>query len=158
TGRKALTTALLESATPDDAWQLARSMAAFVSEFSKDLRAKLLEQACEYLEGSDHRGDAIFFLLREADAPGVRDHLFEQAVAYRKKKKYDVAMLYLRTLARDPSIGFPVRLELAFCGVKVSAKTPDASSRAGDPCLRNFANLVDQDAALLAKEVSKAKW
>ena len=133
-------------------------MTAFVGEFSTDLRTRLFEKACTHLERNDHRGDAILSLLREADAPKLRDKLFENAVAYRKKKKYETAMIYLRTLARDPSIGFPVREELAFCGVKVSAKSADAASRAGDPCLRNVANLLEQDAGLLAKEVTKAKW
>src|SRR5688572_30674553 len=67
-------------------------------------------------------------------------------------------MVYLRTVARDPSIGFPVRLELAFCGLKTSAEALDEAGRAADPCLRNFASLLEQDADLLTKEVAKAKW
>lgn len=157
-GRKALTGALLEAASPELAWQLARSVAAFVSEFSADLRTKLFDKACGYLEANDHRSDALLFLLREADAVKLRENLFERAEALRKKKKYEAAMAYLRTVARDPSIGFEVRLELAFCGLKLSAKSPDAANRAGDPCLRNFANLLEQDAALLTKEIGKAKW
>lgn len=157
-GRKALTAALLDASTADSAWQLARSVSSFAKDFSPDLRTRIFDQGCKHLEAEDHRSDALLFLLREADAAGVRDKLFDRAVAWRKKKKYEPAMLYLRTLARDPSIGFATRLELAFCGLKLSSKSPDAAARASDPCLRNFANLLDQDAESLAKEVSKAKW
>jgi hypothetical protein len=93
-----------------------------------------------------------------ADAAGLRDGLVESAVALRKKKKYDTAMLYLRAVARDPSIGFAVRLELALCGLKVSAHALDVADRSADPCLRHLGTLLEQDAELLTKEVEKAKW
>jgi hypothetical protein len=157
-GRTALTDALLAAGTPDEAWQHARSAGAFARDLSDDLRVRIFKQACVYLEAADRRVDPLLSLFREADAGGLRDRLFDRAAALRKKKKYDEAMLYLRTAARDPSIGFPVRLELALCGLKTSAKAADVASRAGDPCLRHFADLLDQDAGLLAKEVEGAKW
>jgi hypothetical protein len=157
-GRKALTAALLAAPTPEAGWQLARACAAFAADLTADLRRRVFDQACEYLEADDRRADPLLFLLREADAAALRDDLFEKAVALRKKKKYEAAMVYLRTVARDPSIGFPVRLELAFCGLKTSAEALDTAGRAADPCLRNFATLLEQDADLLTKEVAKAKW
>lgn len=157
-GRKVLTDALLAAETAEKAWELARSVAPFVKDFSADLRKKVFEEACEYLEAADHRADALLFLLRDADAGALREQFFERAVALRKKKKYPTAMVYLKTVARDPSIGFPVRLELALCGLKTSAKSLEAADRAGDPCLRNFNTLLEQDAEQLFKEVEKAKW
>ena len=157
-GRDAMTAALLAANSPEEAWQLARAVSAFAADLPAKLRERAFEQACAYLEADDRRADALLFLLREADANGLRDRLFEKAVALRKKKKYDAAMVYLRTVARDPSIGFPVRLELAFTGLKTSAKSLDAASRSADGALRSFGTLLEQDPDLLAKEVEKAKW
>ena len=157
-GRAALTAALTAAATADEAWQAARAVAPFAKELSADLREAVFEAACEHLEAADHRSDAFLFLLREADPGAVKDQLFDRAVALRKKKKYPTAMVYLKTVARDPSVGFPVRLELALCGLKVSGKGLDAADRAGDQCLRSFGTLLELDADQLLKEVEKAKW
>ncbi len=155
-GRKAMTQTLLDAPTAEQAWTLARSCAVFARDLKAELRAEVFDRACTLLEADDRRSDPLLFLLREADSATLRDQLFDKAVALRKKKKYAAALLYLKTVARDPSIGFPVRLELALCGLKTSAK--EVANRAGDPCIRNFSSLVDQDAELLTKEVEKAKW
>jgi HEAT repeat protein len=157
-GRAALTEALQAAGTADEAWQAARAVAPFARELSAELTGAVFAAACDHLEAADHRADAFLFLLREADPGAVREQLFGRAVALRKKKKYATAMIYLKTVARDPSVGFGVRLELALCGLKVSGKGLDAADRAGDPCLRSFGTLLEQDADQLRKEVESAKW
>jgi HEAT repeat protein len=157
-GRKGLTDALLAAETPEAAWEFARLVAGFAADLTAAMRGKMFALACRFVEADDRRADALLFVLREADAAGLRDGLVEKAVALRKKKKYDVAMLYLRAVARDPSIGFDVRLELALCGLKVSAHALDVADRSSDPCLRHLGVLVEQDADQLTKEVGKAKW
>lgn len=158
TGRKALTDALLAAESPEAAWEFARLVAGFVGDLSAGLRTRLFELASAHLEADDRRADALLFLLRDADAAGLREGLVEKAVELRKKKKFDAAMVYLRTVARDPSIGFPVRLELALCGLKVSRHELDVADRQADLSLRNLGLLLEQDADLLTKEVEKAKW
>src|SRR4029078_867660 len=64
----------------------------------------------------------------------------------------------LSVVPRDRGRGVAVRQELAFCGLKVSAKELDPHARDADPCLRNFDTLFQQDAGLLKKEIEKAKF
>jgi hypothetical protein len=157
-GRSALATAVLAAPTVEEMWPLARSVAPFVGTFGAKLRDEIFRKACKFLEADDHRSDPLLFLLREADAPGLRDQLHEQAVARRKKKDYDTALKYLKLLARDPAVGFPVRLELALCGLKRSDKDVSAESRQHDPSLRQFEHVLGQNAPEVLKQVEKAKW
>lgn len=157
-GRKSLVAALLAAESTDEMWQLARLIAPFAKGFAAKLQADIRARACKFLEADDHRADPLFFLLRETDVAGLRDALLEVAVAKRKKKDYETAHKYLKLLARDPSIGFAVRLELALVGLKLSDKNLAADARHQDHCLRNFATAVGQNAADTAREVEKAKW
>lgn len=157
-GRKALVTALTEAEGHDETWQLARTVATFGKELTPAARGEIFTAACGYLEQGDHRTDPFLFVLRETDAADTQEKLVEQAVALRKKKKYDAAMTYLKAVARDPAVGFPVRLEIALTGLKVSRKDVDPLSREGDPCLRSLDTLFQQDAEQLLKELDKAKF
>jgi HEAT repeats len=157
-GREALTAALLEAETADRSWALAKAQAPFVKEYPEDWRDKVFKRAAEYVEAGDRRADALLFLLREAGAADLHDRLEQRAVALRKKKAYPAALLYLRLLARDPALGFPTRLELAACGLKVSPKDLAHEARATDPCLGQFANLIQQDDEELLRQLEKTKW
>jgi hypothetical protein len=157
-GREAITSALLGAENPDRAWTLARAQAPYVKGYPGAWRDEVFEQACDYLSSGDRRADALLFLLREADATDLRDRLEQKAVALRKKKDYPDALHYLRLLARDPALGFATRLELAACGLKVSGKDLAHEVRAADPCLGQFANLIQQDDEALARELGKMKW
>ena len=157
-GRKALVTALLNAESMDDLWRLARIIAPFGKTLAPAVRAEIVDHLCKEIEAESHRGDPLLFLLKESDPAALRDDLFEKAVAKRKKKAYPAAVLYLKWLARDPAIGFPIRLELAMCGLKVSSKDVSHDSRANDPSLRHFSHVLGQDAAGVQAEVEKAKW
>lgn len=158
TGRKSLVTALLAAETQDEMWQLARLIAPFAKSFAAKLRADVSAKACKYLEADDHKGDPLFFLLREADSATLRDELLEKAVAKRKKKDYEGALRYLKLLARDPAVGFAVRLELGMVGLKQSAKNVAPDARNIDHSLRNFSSALGQDAAETTAQTTKAKW
>jgi HEAT repeat protein len=157
-GREALTDALLGADNPDKAWNLARAQAAFAKDFPKGWRDQVFAKAAGYVEAGDRRADPLLFLLREAAATDLHDRVEERAVALRKKKAYPTALLYLRLLARDPAIGFATRLELAACGLKVSPKDLAREARSTDPCLANFANLIQQDDEELLRQLGKMKW
>jgi HEAT repeat protein len=157
-GRKALTAALLLADTPDRAWQLAKVQAPFVREYPADWREGVFKMAGEHLEAGDRRADALLFLLREADVAELRDRLEQRAMAWRKKKGYATALLYLRLLGRDPACGLSIRLELAACGLKTSARDLAADARAADPCLQQFVHLAQQDDGQLSGELAKMKW
>ena len=157
-GRKALAAALAAADHLDEMWQLARSVAPFVGDFTEKVRGELFAKAAKYVEADDHRSDPLLFLLREADAAGLRDRLYDQAVAKRKQKDYETALKYVKLVARDPAVGFPIRLELALCGLKMSSKDVAADARANDPSLRQFEHLLAQDPAEVLKQVEKAKW
>ena len=157
-GRERLGGALLEAKTADEAWQLARSVATFAAEFPEKLRESIFARAGKYVESGDHRVDPLLFLLREIDSTKLRDRLFEQAISLRKKKDYDAALKYLKVLTRDPSAGYPIRLEAALCGLKKSVKEIAADSRGNDPCLRLFEQTLGNHAAETLKTVEAAKW
>jgi hypothetical protein len=157
-GRRAMAEALLEAESPDHAWLLARAQERFLRDYEPALRKRLLARACAYLEQGDRRADALLSVLRAADAAGLRDALEERALALRKKKKYEAALLFLRLLGRDPACGAPIRMELAACGLKLSARDLSAEARAADPCLNSFTNLVHSFPDELAEFLRKAKW
>jgi HEAT repeat protein len=157
-GRQALVKTVLASEAQDELWALVKLIAPFAKGVSGKLRTDVLTRACKFLEADDHRSDPLFFLLREADAPALREELFERAVARRKKKDYETAIKYLKLLARDPSVGFDVRFELATVGVKLSAKNVAADARHNDHCLRNFSTCLSLHAAQTLDLVGKAKW
>jgi HEAT repeat protein len=157
-GRAELAKGLLAAETADALWPLARAVAPFAGGFDAARRAELLEAARDHIDADDGRAEPLLFLLRATDAHGLRDALFDRAVARRKKKQYPAALKYLKLLGRDPAAGLPVRLELALCGLKLSAKELAADQRAADPCLRQFEPLVSRSAAEVLAEVGKAKW
>ena len=132
-GRNALTAALLEAESPDQAWPMARARRRSPRDYPAEWREEVFERAAKHLEGGDRRADPLLFLLRETDAADLRDRLEQRALAHRKKKAYATALLYLRLLARDPACGFAIRLELAACGLKVSGKELAAESRGRRP-------------------------
>jgi hypothetical protein len=157
-GRQALADAVLDAASPDDVWVLARAIAPYFGDFPAATHQTVFTRACKYLDASDRRADALLFLLREADPRAHRDRLEERGVALRKKKDYARALAYFRLLARDPACAAPVRFELAACGLKTSAKDVSAEARAADPVLQQFAALVQNHEAEVTQALQKAKW
>ncbi len=157
-GRQALAEAVLDAATPDEAWFLARAIAPFFRDFSAQAADKLFAKACQYLDAGDRRADALLFLMREADPRSLRDRLEERGVALRKKKDYARALTYFRLLARDPACAASVRFELAGCGLKVSTKDLNADARAADPALQQFAALIHSHESEVSEMLQKAKW
>ena len=157
-GQKALHKALLEAENPDAAWSLARALTPFVKSFPKGLVDKVFAQACAYHEVGDRRAEPFFFFLREADAAKLRDRLEEKAMSARKKKNYEGAVGYLKLLARDPAIGFSIRLELACCGLHVSNKALSPEARANDPSLAAFSHLIAGYEEDTRKSLEKTKW
>lgn len=155
-GQEALVGALLEVNSADEAWFLARAQADL--KHTAATHKRLLERACQSLEGDGHVAEPILFVLRKADPAWVRDQLFDRAVAYRKKKKYDEALIYLKLLIRDPSAGEPIRQELAACGLHLSAKDLAPEARAADPALQQFARLVHNPDGEPLAFLKAAKW
>jgi hypothetical protein len=157
-GRAALTRAMVEAASPDQAWVLARAQAPLINDYPPAWRGELFGKACAALEAGDRRADAFLFLLREADAAELRDQLAARGLALRKKKDYAKALMYLRYLARDPACGLAVRLELAGCGLKTSSQDLAGEARANDPVLEQVSRLVHAQPAELAEYLASARW
>jgi HEAT repeat protein len=157
-GREALLGALLEAETPDQAWVLARTQVQIARDHPGDWRDEVFKTAGQHIEVNDRRAEPLLFFLRETDAHDLRDRLEERGVHWRKKKDYERALHYFRLLARDPACGFPIRLELASCGLKVSSQDLSATARASDPALQQFMSLCQIDADTLIDTLSKSKW
>jgi hypothetical protein len=157
-GREALARALLEAQSPEETWILARTQAPLAGQYPAELLKKLFAQTGVFLEANDRRAEALLFLLREADARGLRDRLEERALTLRKKKAYATALIYLRLLARDPACAEDVRFEMAACGLKLSEHDLAVETRMADPCLQQFARLVHSHDTDPAERVQQAKW
>lgn len=157
-GREALAGKLLEAESPDEAWTLARGQTSLVKHYPAVLRARLLAQACEYLEEGDRRADPLLFLLREGDPREVRDQIEERALALRKKKHYEKALTFLRLLTRDPACGEGIRFEAAACGLKVSGHDLAAEARTADAALQQFARLVHSHEVHPCERIEQARW
>lgn len=157
-GREALAAELLNAATPEDAWPLARAQTPVAPSYSAALRARLFNQACKYLEAEDRRAEPLLFLLREANNRDLRDRLEERAETLRKKKQYAGALQYLRLLGRDPACGEELRFLLAACGLKRSQHDLSAEGRAADPSLGQFARLIHNHQTDPLVYVRKASW
>jgi hypothetical protein len=157
-GRDALIRALLAADSPDDAWNLARTQIALKEGFAAGHKRRLFTLACEYLESEDRRADALLFLLREIDAKDLRDQLEERALDLRKKRKYALALMYLRLLGRDPACAESLRFEAAGCGLKNSQHDLAQESRSADPALQQFARLIHSHDIEPATRLKQARW
>ncbi|MCC6421765.1 MAG: HEAT repeat domain-containing protein [Gemmataceae bacterium] len=158
TGRQALFEELLAAPVPDETWFLARALGESARDLPDTDRDRLFAQACRYQDEEDRRAEALWFLLREADAEQARTLIEERALALRKKRDYAKALAYLRLLTRDPAAGAPVRFEQAAVGLKLSGRDPSAVARNADPCLAQFARLLQEPAVDLPGAVAKGKW
>jgi HEAT repeat protein len=158
TGREALFHALLDAATPDTAWALARAQIESARSWPAAQHTKVFTQACVWHDADDRRADALWFLLREVDGETVRQRIEERALALRKKKDFPRSLGYWRLLTRDPAVGTEVRFQLAATLLKVSSHDPAAAAREADPALHQFNRLVQDPAFDLIGEVRKAKW
>ncbi len=157
-GRAALCELLKEASSYEAAWDLARVVAPLSRADPEHWLDELFPKACGYLESGDRMADPLFFVLREADAHDLRDRLEKRAQALVKKRDFETAHQVYRGLARDPSIGFPLRLGLAACGLKISAKDVDREARSHDACLGHFAELARQDEAAVMSYLTKTSW
>jgi HEAT repeat protein len=158
TGRSALANLLLKADTPDRAWMLARAQAHGASAFDASLRKRLFEKTCKYLEEGDRRADAFLHVLRAANPAEVNENIHNYALAQLKKKKYEMAQRFLRLLTRDPACGPLIRLEMAGCSLKVSAKDLNSEARTADPSLDQFTSLLHSYPAETSEFVKKTKW
>jgi HEAT repeat protein len=157
-GRRALVRALVEAASPDEAWFLARAQMPLVREYPAELLRELFARGCDLLEANDRRAEAVLALLREADARSLRDQLEVRAVTLRKKKAYAEALTYFRWLARDPACAEAIRYETAACGLKLSDRDLAAETRANDLCLGQFARLVHSYEVDPVERLRQTKW
>jgi hypothetical protein len=157
-GRKALAKRLSEAETSDTAWPLARVLGRFAHAEPEAWADELFPLAAKYLETGDRRADPLLFVLREASASGLRARLEKRARALVEKKAFDTAHLVYRALARDPAAGFPYRLGLATCGLKLSARELSSEARGHDPCLDQFVELVRQNSEAVLAELGQTAW
>jgi hypothetical protein len=157
-GRKALAARLAAADSADAAWPLARVLARFAQDDPEAWVKELFGQATKYLEAGDRRADPLLFVLREGSAAVLRERLQKRAAALVAKESFEAAHLVYRTLARDPAAGFPYRLDLAICGLKVSAKELGSEARSHDPTLATFTELVRLDSAAVLAQVEKTSW
>jgi HEAT repeat protein len=157
-GREALFEAALAAETVDEAWFLARALGESARELPAKARDRLFEQACAWQDEDDRRADALWFLLRAADAEGTKERIEARAQALCKKHDYAKAAAYLRLLTRDPACGPQLRFEQAALGLKLSPHDTAAVARDADASLDQFTRLLQDPAFDLIGAVGKAKW
>jgi len=120
---------------------------------------ELFPVAAAHIEaGADQRANPVLFAMREGSTAGLRDRLDKRATALVKKKEFEKAHQFHRVLARDPAIGFPIRLGMAACGLKVSSKDLDDTARGHDHSLHDFAIVAAADQAAVLAHLEKTPW
>ena len=137
---------------------MARALTPFFRDTDAPTRKHLLDEACSRLESGDRRADPLIFVLRETDPKSLRDELETRAVAFRKKKDFARALVYLKLLTRDPACGEAIRFEMAACALKQSDRDLAADHRASDPCLQQFARLAHNHETPPIERLRAAKW
>lgn len=157
-GKAALVEELLQVASPDECWNLARALAPFLRSADPATRKRIWAEASARLESGDRRADPLLFVLRETDPKQLRDELEAKALGLRKKKDYSRALVYFRLLSRDPSCGEAIRFEMAATGLKLSERDLAADHRATDPCLQQFARLAHNHEQPPIERLRAAKW
>jgi HEAT repeat protein len=157
-GKEALVQQLFEAVSPEETWSLARALTPFFRAADSATRKRLLAEAGVRLESGDRRADPLIFVLRETDAKSLRDELETRAMAFRKKKDYARALVYLKLLTRDPGCGEEIRFEMAACALKQSERNLAADHRASDPCLQQFARLAHNHEQPPIERIRAAKW
>jgi hypothetical protein len=157
-GREVLFEALLGAETVDETWFLARSLGESARELPVKAQERLFKQACAEQDRDDRRADALWFLLRAADAEATKEQIEERALALRKKRDFAKALAYVRLLTRDPACGPQLRFEQAALGLKLSAHDTAAVARNTDASLAQFTRLLQDPAFDLLGTVGKAKW
>jgi HEAT repeat protein len=157
-GRKALIQELLECESIDETWSLARFLVPLVRKNSEKWVEPVFSVAVSLLEAGDRRAEPLLFLLRETQPGLLRDRLDQRAQSLVKKKDFEKALVVYRALARDPAVGFAIRLALALVGLKLSPKQLDEHARSQDPCLHQFAQTASEDASIVLKELDKTTW
>jgi hypothetical protein len=137
---------------------LVKAEAAHVKTFPPALRESLFRPACAWLEANDRRGEALLFLLREADPSALQERLAKRGQELRKKSRFAEALHYFRHIARDPACAPPLRMELAACGLRVSGHDLNPEARAADLALQQFTRLLPGYEAEILDFLKKAKW
>jgi HEAT repeat protein len=157
-GRKALVKQLLQTESLDEAWSIARFLLPHARKNAEEWFDELFTAAISAIEAGDRRAEPLLFLLRETQPGALRDRLDQRAQTLVKKQDFEKALLVYRVLARDPAIGFPIRLGLAMVGLKLSQKQLEEHARAQDPCLHHFALLAADHAADVLRQLEKTAW
>jgi HEAT repeat protein len=158
TGKTALVQELLDAASLDGSWDLARAISPFLRDADAATRKRLWAEASERLESGDRRADPLIFVLRETDAKMLRDDLETKALGHRKKKDYARAIVFLKLLTRDPACGEAIRFEMAGTALKLSERNLAADHRVSDPCLQQFARLAHNHEQPPIERLRAAKW
>jgi len=157
-GRDVLLANLQEADNLDERWSLARALAARIAELSASQRTRLFTQACALQDDDDRRAGPLWFLLRHVDGKWVQAQIEKRAAALREKRKYAAALVYYRLLAQDPALSEDIRFDLAATGLKQSAHDLSAAARQDDPCLKQFARLLENAAFDLIGRLKKTRW
>jgi HEAT repeat protein len=157
-GRTSLVKLLREAETPDDAWNLTRTLAPLAQADPASWADDLFPAAISYVEAGDRRADPLLFVLRESGHAGLRERLEKRAASLVKKGNFEIANLVYRVLARDPAVGMPIRMQIAACGLMVSNKELESEFRANDPSLHQLADLARVDADGVLAFLGKTSW
>ncbi|HWO94294.1 MAG TPA: HEAT repeat domain-containing protein [Dehalococcoidia bacterium] len=138
-----LVRALRSSESPEDAWTLARLVAARAAELTPALVKAVSEEALHAVERGDARAEAILHALRAADPARHREVLLQHGQRLLKKGKTEDAARILAPLDRGEADA-EARFALAVALLKTSPKDLNRKVRLGDRSLSLFAGLVDE--------------
>jgi len=153
----ALLEALLAETNMDRTWRLAKILKPHAAALEPRLRARLAQQAARELQGTTPRGDALLYLLRQADAAAADGLLREAAFGAMKAKRWAQAVEIFRKLVHSAAFDDASRYALSLCNLKLSPKELAPHVRAEDFALRGLQALRRQGGPALEARLLKEK-
>jgi hypothetical protein len=138
-----LAKALLETGDADRAWMLRGVLRPSAKKVSGATRKQMLQTATSRLSAGDRNWEALFAIVRDADAPAAAEAMRELAAKLRRSNP-EKALTVLRVLCRNEGATDEDRYALAAAELARSPKDTRPAARSGDESLRLLGTLLDR--------------
>ncbi|MEO8878107.1 MAG: HEAT repeat domain-containing protein [Polyangiaceae bacterium] len=137
-----LAKSLLELADADRMWMIRNVLRPNAKKIGAAMRKSLLELAMKRFGGGERNWEALFDVVRDADADAAAEALRTLAQKLKKGQNTDKALAVYRMLAKSDRATDDDRFAAASLELAKSNRDTRPAARAGDEALKQLANLA----------------
>lgn len=137
-----LAKSLLELADADRMWMIRNVLRPNAKKIGNAVRKSLLELAMKRFGGGERNWEALFDVVRDADADAAAEALRALAQKLKKSKNEEKALAVYRMLAKSDRATDDDRFAAASLELGKSNRDTRPASRAGDEALKQLAHLA----------------